>query len=237
MIFVRSRFVSLGTGYHDYLEPLQANIPGLEKFQGKVIHPQFWPVGLDYTHKRIVVIGSGATAITLLPALSLQVLHIFCALYKPWEQRLWICPDGDFYAALRNAKSSIVTGTIDMITTSSIKLTSGEELHPDIIVTATGYANASWTLGSDTAAQLVCQLLTRMRKQSLSVIVPRMTAEEREGFEKCPILALSATYVKKGGNVFPQSSFTAPWQPCSYYWRDLAIARWGDVRKSMEWLG
>ncbi|RAQ42040.1 hypothetical protein AFGD_000797 [Aspergillus flavus] len=56
----------------------------------------------------------------------------------PWEQRLCICPDGDFYAALRSAQSSSVTGTIDMITTSSIKLTSGEELHPDIIVTATG---------------------------------------------------------------------------------------------------
>ena len=76
MIAVRSRFVFLGTGSYDDQEPLQANIPGLENFQGPVIHPQFWPLGLDYTNKRSVVIGSGATAITLRPALSTSAAHV-----------------------------------------------------------------------------------------------------------------------------------------------------------------
>jgi cation diffusion facilitator CzcD-associated flavoprotein CzcO len=49
---------------------LKAKIPGLEKFNGKVVHPQFWPQDLNYTDRRIAVIGSGATAITLIPALA-----------------------------------------------------------------------------------------------------------------------------------------------------------------------
>ncbi|KAI2627031.1 FAD/NAD(P)-binding domain-containing protein [Hypomontagnella submonticulosa] len=66
----RARFIVLGTGYYDYSTPRQAIIPGLDSFQGKVINPQFWPEELDYTGKNMVVIGSGATAITLLPSLS-----------------------------------------------------------------------------------------------------------------------------------------------------------------------
>ena len=66
----RARFVIFATGYYDYHRPLGTVIPGLDNFQGKVIHPQFWPEDLDYTDKRIVVIGSGATAITLIPKLA-----------------------------------------------------------------------------------------------------------------------------------------------------------------------
>ncbi|CCT67763.1 related to monooxygenase [Fusarium fujikuroi IMI 58289] len=66
----RSRFLLLGTGYYDYQTPLQTVIPGIEKFQGKVIHPQFWPEDYDYTNKEVVIIGSGATAVTILPSMS-----------------------------------------------------------------------------------------------------------------------------------------------------------------------
>ncbi|KAJ5714178.1 uncharacterized protein N7483_011359 [Penicillium malachiteum] len=65
-----ARFLVLGTGYYNYEQALEANIPGIEKFQGQVIHPQFWPESLDYANKKIVVIGSGATAITLIPKLA-----------------------------------------------------------------------------------------------------------------------------------------------------------------------
>jgi len=58
--------------------------------------------------------------------------------YFPFEQRVCFCPDGDYYQALRDGKSNIVTGIIEQITTDSIKLKDGQELHPDIIVTATG---------------------------------------------------------------------------------------------------
>lgn len=65
-----ARFVLLGTGYYDYETPLQTVIPGIDNFAGKVIHPQFWPKEYDYTGKEIVIVGSGATAVTLLPSLT-----------------------------------------------------------------------------------------------------------------------------------------------------------------------
>lgn len=64
------KYVVMGTGYYDYKQPLPARIPGLDNFQGKVIHPQFWPEDLDYANKKILIVGSGATAVTLLPALA-----------------------------------------------------------------------------------------------------------------------------------------------------------------------
>ena len=66
----RGRFLFLGSGYYDYDDPHDAQIPGLARFGGSVVHPQFWPGDLDYSGKRVVVIGSGATAATLVPALS-----------------------------------------------------------------------------------------------------------------------------------------------------------------------
>lgn len=71
-----ANFLIMGTGYYDYEEPLSATIPGLDSFQGEVVHPQFWPADLDYTNRRIVVIGSGATAITLLPSLADRAAHV-----------------------------------------------------------------------------------------------------------------------------------------------------------------
>ncbi|PLN85998.1 putative flavo protein [Aspergillus taichungensis] len=66
----RTRFIIFATGYYDYHQPLATVIPGLDQFKGQVVHPQFWPESLDYTDKRIVVIGSGATAVTLVPTLA-----------------------------------------------------------------------------------------------------------------------------------------------------------------------
>jgi cation diffusion facilitator CzcD-associated flavoprotein CzcO len=64
-----TKWLITGTGYYNYDEPLNANIPGIENFKGKIVHPQFWPENLDYKGKKMVVVGSGATTITLLPAL------------------------------------------------------------------------------------------------------------------------------------------------------------------------
>jgi cation diffusion facilitator CzcD-associated flavoprotein CzcO len=66
----RSRFVFFGTGYYNYDEPYRPEFPGIEDFTGEVVHPQFWPESLDYTGKKVVVIGSGATAISLIPSLT-----------------------------------------------------------------------------------------------------------------------------------------------------------------------
>lgn len=79
----KSRFVLQATGYYSYATPLQARIPGLENFSGPVIHPQFWPKAFDYSGKEIVVIGSGATAITLLPSLSKEAARVIMLQRSP----------------------------------------------------------------------------------------------------------------------------------------------------------
>ena len=66
----RSRFLVMGSGYYDYHNPRSTTIPGLENFKGTIVHPQFWPEDLDFTEKKVVIIGSGATAVTLLPSIA-----------------------------------------------------------------------------------------------------------------------------------------------------------------------
>lgn len=201
----------------DYKTPLKTEIPGIDNFQGTTVHPQFWPKDLDYKDKNVVIIGSGATAITLLPALAKEAAQVtmlqrspsyilstpkedgleklirrwaptswisplirfkwlalpwifirFCRYmpdrakgmlkglterqlpkslkfdehfkpsYNPFEQRVCFCPDGDFYRALRKGRGNIVTGHISHISSTTITLKNGQELTPDIIVTATG---------------------------------------------------------------------------------------------------
>lgn len=73
---LRARFLFCGTGYYSYDDPYRPDIAGLDRFGGQVVHPQFWPEDLDYTGKRVVVIGSGATAISLIPALSEKAAHV-----------------------------------------------------------------------------------------------------------------------------------------------------------------
>jgi cation diffusion facilitator CzcD-associated flavoprotein CzcO len=213
---ITARFVIFGTGYYNYKQPLQAKIPGLDAFKGQIIHPQFWPEDLDYTGKKIVIIGSGATAITLLPNLAdkaarvtmlqrsptyilslpnrsanhwlsyilpsaayqriqravwiitTRIFFLFCQKfptfskwilkknvsrqlpkhipydphfaprYNPWDQRLCVCPDGDFFKSLRAGKADVRTDTIKTVTSNGITLNSGETLDADIIITATG---------------------------------------------------------------------------------------------------
>ncbi len=63
-------------GYYRYSAGYVPEFPGLHRFQGRVIHPQAWPEDLDYTGKRVVIIGSGATAVTLLPAMAKTAAHV-----------------------------------------------------------------------------------------------------------------------------------------------------------------
>jgi cation diffusion facilitator CzcD-associated flavoprotein CzcO len=66
----RGRFVFFGSGYYNYDEGYTPDFPGIEEFGGTVVHPQYWPEDLDYTGKKMVVIGSGATAMSLIPSLA-----------------------------------------------------------------------------------------------------------------------------------------------------------------------
>ena len=69
-------FLYLCTGYYDYENGYTPPWQGINRFRGTLVHPQKWPNDLDYTNKRIVVIGSGATAITLVPALAERAAHV-----------------------------------------------------------------------------------------------------------------------------------------------------------------
>jgi cation diffusion facilitator CzcD-associated flavoprotein CzcO len=69
-------FLFLCTGYYNYTAPYTPNFAGAERFQGPIVHPQHWDEQLDYAGKRVVVIGSGSTAITLVPALAQKARHV-----------------------------------------------------------------------------------------------------------------------------------------------------------------
>jgi cation diffusion facilitator CzcD-associated flavoprotein CzcO len=69
-------FVYGATGYYRYDEGYTPEFEGTERFEGTIVHPQFWPEDLDYSGKRVVVIGSGATAVTLVPAMADDAAHV-----------------------------------------------------------------------------------------------------------------------------------------------------------------
>jgi len=69
-------FLYMCTGYYDYENGYTPDWPGVESFRGTIVHPQKWPNDLDCTNKLVVVIGSGATAITLVPALAERASHV-----------------------------------------------------------------------------------------------------------------------------------------------------------------
>ena len=69
-------FLYMCTGYYDYAQGYTPDWPGVAQFAGRLVHPQQWPADLDYAGKRVVVIGSGATAVTLVPALAQQAAHV-----------------------------------------------------------------------------------------------------------------------------------------------------------------
>ncbi|MEU8526022.1 NAD(P)/FAD-dependent oxidoreductase [Streptomyces sp. NPDC048629] len=71
-----ARFLFLGTGMYDHDKGFTPVFDGVEDFGGQVVHPQQWPEGLDYTGKRVVVIGSGATAVTLIPSMARTAGHV-----------------------------------------------------------------------------------------------------------------------------------------------------------------
>lgn len=73
---MRAKWIFAATGYYRYDGGYTPAFEGLDDISGQVIHPQAWPEDLDYTGKRIVVIGSGATAVTLLPALAEDAAHV-----------------------------------------------------------------------------------------------------------------------------------------------------------------
>lgn len=69
-------FLFMCSGYYNYARGHTPDWPGTEQFAGRIVHPQFWPADLDYSGKEVVVIGSGATAVTLVPAMAQRAAHV-----------------------------------------------------------------------------------------------------------------------------------------------------------------
>jgi monooxygenase len=73
---ITARFVVGCSGYYSYDQAHVPDLPGLSEFQGDVVHPQFWDPSYDWTGKRVVIIGSGATAVTMAPVMAERAAHV-----------------------------------------------------------------------------------------------------------------------------------------------------------------
>ena len=73
---LHASYVFSCSGYYNYKEGHAPEFEGSDNFKGIIVHPQFWPESLDYSDKKVVVIGSGATAVTLVPSLAKQAAHV-----------------------------------------------------------------------------------------------------------------------------------------------------------------
>jgi monooxygenase len=214
---ITCNFLFMCSGYYRYDQGFTPDFAGLDTFAGRVVHPQQWTPDVAYAGKRVVVIGSGATAVTLVPELAKKAAHVtmlqrsptyivalpsedaiathlkrwlpaklaygltrwkqvllslyvfqlcrrypakvkrlmlgkvrkalgpdfdvakhFTPRYNPWDQRLCLAPDGDFFASIKSGSASVATDEVDRITASGIQLQSGAHLDADLIVTATG---------------------------------------------------------------------------------------------------
>lgn len=216
-VTITANFVISCTGYYSYENPYTPEFPGRSEYRGEFVHPQLWREDIDYAGKQVVVIGSGATAVTLVPTLAQRAAKVtmlqrspsffinvssrdplaalarrwlpadtasaalrwknvllatgfyhFCRRfpdrarklleadvarrlppgfdvathfdphYEPWDQRICLVPDDDFFSALRDERAEIVTDHIERFTETGVRLASGRELDADLVVSATG---------------------------------------------------------------------------------------------------
>jgi cation diffusion facilitator CzcD-associated flavoprotein CzcO len=214
-----TRFLWMCQGYYDHENPYVPDWPGMDQYKGQFIHAQLWDPETDYTGKKVLVIGSGATAATVIPAFAEKAEHVtmlqrsptyfFCSenrneladrlreigideptihrvvraqimhdqnqmtercltepdavfeelkalirfyagedfefephfipKYRPWQQRLAFCPEGDIFKAAAAGKLSVVTDTLETFTENGVRTSSGEEIDADINVAVTGF--------------------------------------------------------------------------------------------------
>lgn len=95
---IRARYLYMGTGYYDYQNPYNPEIAGEADFQGEIFHAQFWPQRLDYSGKNTVVIGSGATALTIIPTMAKTAKKVTMLQRSP--SYVFIRPKQDWFANL-----------------------------------------------------------------------------------------------------------------------------------------
>ena len=95
-VWLTCNFLYMCSGYYDYAGGYMPGWPGMERFGGKIVHPQKWPDDLDYKGKRVIVIGSGATSVTLVPAMAETAKHVIMLQRSP--SYILALPSQDFIA-------------------------------------------------------------------------------------------------------------------------------------------
>ena len=112
-IQISCNFLYMCSGYYNYKKAYTPEFEGIDRFQGKVIHPQFWPENFDYSGQRVAIIGSGATAMTLVPSMAKDAAHVTMIQRSPTYVVSWsdedaianflrkILPDSVAYAITR----------------------------------------------------------------------------------------------------------------------------------------
>ncbi|KAF6805043.1 flavin-binding monooxygenase [Colletotrichum sojae] len=97
---IKAKFVFMCSGYYSYEKALDTTIPGIDNFQGTVIHPQWWPEDLDYAGKRVIIIGSGATTMTLFPNMA-KTAGFTTILQRSPSYVFALAPESSFDKALK----------------------------------------------------------------------------------------------------------------------------------------
>jgi len=215
-----ANFLWMCQGYYDHETPYLPNWPGMANYKGLLVHAQLWDPKIDYKGKKVLVIGSGATAATVIPEFAKDAAHVtmlqrsptyfycsenkneladrlrevgideptvhrvvraqimhdqdvitkrciaepdvvfeelkmlvraftgkedfpfephFTPKYRPWQQRLAFCPEGDIFRAAVAGKLTVVTDELDTFTETGVRTRDGTEIEADIIIAATGF--------------------------------------------------------------------------------------------------
>jgi monooxygenase len=250
-----ARFLMICAGYYSYAKGHVPDFPGIDSFAGRVVHPQFWPDDLDYSGKRVLVIGSGATAVTIVPEMAKTAASVtmlqrsptymvarpsedalanalraklparlayaltrlrnvalnmyfyrlfrkhpdaakqrliemaraelgdevdladFTPRYAPWDQRLCLVPDADFFQAVKHKRARVVTDEIDSFTSAGVRTKSGQKLEADIVVIATGLQlNLLGDVGFDVDGQRVDFAERRVYKSCMYEGAPNLAS-------------------------------------------------------------
>lgn len=82
----------------------------------------------------------------------------------------------------------------------------------------------------------MCRIINRMKKENVVEIVPRMSEAERQKIHDKPLLYLSSTYIQKAKSVMPKAADRGQWKPRSYFWKDIMMAWYGDIKTNTEWI-
>ena len=78
--------------------------------------------------------------------------------------------------------------------------------------------------------------MKQMKKEGVREVVPKLTGEDRKLIKEKPVLRLTSTYVTRSISQLPKAGDRGPWQPRSYYFQDILMAWYGDIKTGLEWV-